>query len=41
MTRLAGEDAPRFVLPDVLIDTPIVEGPDDPVLQQAFDIVTK
>ncbi len=41
MTRPAGEDAPRFVLPDLLIDTPVIEGPDDPVLQQAFDIVTK
>ena len=41
MIRVAGEEAPRFVLPDLLIDTPIIEGRDDPVLLQALDIVTK
>ena len=41
MVRVAGEDTPRFVLPDVLIDTPVIEGPEDPVLQQAFDLVTR
>lgn len=39
--RPAGENAPRFVLPDLLIDTPIIEGPEDPVLLQAFDLMTK
>jgi len=41
MTRPAGDKAPRFVLPDMLIDTPVIEDPDDPVLHQAFDLVTK
>ncbi|HMA50608.1 MAG TPA: S41 family peptidase, partial [Magnetospirillaceae bacterium] len=40
MVRIAGEDAPRFVLPDLLIDTPVIEGPEDPVLRQALDLVT-
>jgi hypothetical protein len=41
IVRLAGDDAPRFVLPDILIETPVIEGPMDPVLLQAFDLVTK
>lgn len=41
MVRPAGEEAPRWVLPDILIDTPVIEGQDDPVLLQALDIVTK
>ena len=41
MTRPAGETAPRSVLPDILLDTPVIEDPDDPVLHQAFDLMTK
>ncbi|HMA49923.1 MAG TPA: S41 family peptidase [Magnetospirillaceae bacterium] len=41
VTRPAGETAPRSVLPDVLIDTPVIEDPGDPVLRQAFDLMTK
>lgn len=41
MVRPAGAKAPRGVLPDLPIDTPVIEDPDDPVLQQAFDLVTK
>ncbi len=40
MTRPAGDKAPRAVLPDMLIDTPVIEGPDDPVLRQVFDLMT-
>lgn len=41
MTRPAGDASPRSVIPDLLIDTPVIEDPDDPVLHQAFDRMTK
>jgi hypothetical protein len=37
--RPAGDKATRAVLPDIVIDTPVIEEPDDPVLKQAFDLV--
>ena len=41
VTRPAGPTAPPNVLPDILIETPVIEGPEDPVLRQAFDLMTK
>ena len=37
--RPAGDRATHAVLPDIVIDTPVIEEPDDPVLGQAFDLV--
>lgn len=38
IVRPSGDLAPRGVVPDVAIETPIVEGVDDPVLAQALQI---
>lgn len=37
--RPNGSRAPRGVVPDIVIDTPIVESPEDPVLQRAMQII--
>jgi len=41
VTRPAGESAPRSVFPDLLIETPVIETPVDPVLQDAIELVTE
>jgi hypothetical protein len=38
IVRPSGDLAPRGVVPDVAIETPVVEGIDDPVLQRAVAI---
>lgn len=39
--RPNGDDRPRGVVPDIAIDTPIVAGTDDAVLQRALEIVAR
>jgi C-terminal processing protease CtpA/Prc len=39
IVRPSGELAPRGVVPDIAIETPVVEGVDDPVLARALQIV--
>lgn len=41
VVRPAGESAPRSVFPDLLIETPVIEAPTDPVLQDAILLVTE
>ena len=38
IVRPSGNLAPRGVVPDVAIETPVVEGVDDPVLMRAWQI---
>jgi hypothetical protein len=38
IVRPSGDLAPRGVVPDLAIETPIVEPVDDPVLQRALSI---
>jgi C-terminal processing protease CtpA/Prc len=41
IVRPSGSLAPRGVVPDLAIETPIVEGPDDPVLQRALEVAIR
>jgi C-terminal processing protease CtpA/Prc len=41
IVRPSGDLAPRGVVPDVAIATPVVESADDPVLQRALEIVAR
>ena len=39
IVRPSGDLAPRGVVPDIAIETPVVEGVEDPVLARALELV--